>query len=116
MDLRERLIGRKLAGTKYAEGSAAFAYRFRTNEEAADVAVEVFAALLRDEATGDLMSEATEAHAIDFGITDADGHNPCVCGRWWDSVETEGWDQHMAYVGLAALADAIDPQPERTEL
>ena len=50
MDLRERLIGAKLAGTTAPTGIGVWAYRFRSNEGAADAAIDVVAAWLRDEA------------------------------------------------------------------
>ena len=85
-DLRERLIGVKLAGTTARTGIGVWAYRFRSNEGAADAAIEVFAAWLREEA-GDIAAE----HDGDPG----NRHRPIVKHLQW-------------------LADAIDPQPERT--
>lgn len=52
-----------------------------------------------------LVAAATEQHHIVDGETDAMGNSPCVCGRWWDSADMEGWDEHMAEVALAALAE-----------
>lgn len=56
--------------------------------------------------TEELVANATAAHWIVHGRTDADGNNPCVCDRWWDSEHGPGWDEHMAEVTLTALADA----------
>lgn len=53
-----------------------------------------------------LVATATEQHHIEYGVTDGSGNNPCVCGQWWDSSDVEGWDEHMAAVALAALAEA----------
>lgn len=52
----------------------------------------------------ELVTAATEQHHIDFGQRNADGNNPCVCGKWWDSADMPGWDEHMAEVAVAALA------------
>lgn len=107
-DLRERLIAAKLAGTKTADG-----YTFRSNENATGAALVVVAAWLRDEATNtkklaDLAESQTgrtvlivQAEALDKAA------DSIVCDQWWDSVHGPGWDQHMAYVGLRALADSI---------
>lgn len=59
------------------------------------------------EATADLVAEATEKHHILFNKTDAMGNSGCICNKWWDAAgDNPGWDQHMAEVALAALADA----------
>jgi len=74
----------------------------------ADAAAAVFAQWLRATETGDLVAEATERHHI-TDQTDALGNNLCVCGDWADTADIEGWDQHLAYVGLNALADTLAP-------
>lgn len=54
-----------------------------------------------------LVAAATELHYIVAGRTDAMGNSPCVCDQWWDAAgDNPGWDQHMAEVTLAALANA----------
>ena len=53
-----------------------------------------------------LVATATQRHHIEDDHTDASGNSPCVCGRWWDSSDMEGWDEHMAAVALAALDEA----------
>jgi hypothetical protein len=100
--LRERLVWMKLAGTKTVNG-----YLFRTNEAAAVAAVAIVAEWLRDEETSDLVATATERHSIVFDHVDADGNSPCACGEWSESMDGPGWDQHMAHVGLKALADLV---------
>ena len=54
--------------------------------------------------TGDLRdryAEAMRAHYINTEERDADGHNPCVCGNWWDDTMSEDWDAHLADAVLA---------------
>jgi len=102
-DLRERLIAAKIAGRQIPHG-----YQFRTNESAAEQAVVEFGAFLRDEATAKAMSEETTEH---HWYRDSD--DSCSCGQWRDGDGSIHAD-HVARVGLAFLADAIDPQPERT--
>jgi hypothetical protein len=62
----------------------------------------------------ELVARAARAHHLVFSQTNADGHNPCVCGGFWDSVEMEDWDEHMARVALAALAGRLLPAGGQT--
>lgn len=79
----------------------------------ADERAKVRAELLADN-TAEAVAEATEQHHIVSNRTDALGNSPCVCDGWWDSGESESWDQHMAAIALRVLADRIAPDPKET--
>ena len=70
--------------------------------ERADRSVAVVRDWLRSDESAHLMANATGAHYV----TDGGEGSDCACGAWEDTDE-EDWDHHMAYVGLAALADSI---------
>lgn len=54
----------------------------------------------------ELVATATERHHLNLSRTDADGHNPCVCGGWQDGPDGPSWDEHLAGVALDALRAA----------
>ena len=77
-------------------------------EHMADVNQAVVAAWLRDASTAQAVAEeTTEYHWY------SDSDDSCACGQWRDG-DGSIHANHVAQVGLAFLADAIDPQPERT--
>jgi len=98
MDLREHLINASLA-----VGNITY-----TNAEIADRTMPAVAAWLREADTARAMAEETTEH---HWYRDDD--DSCSCGQWRDG-DGSIHAHHVAQVGLAFLADAIDPQPERS--
>lgn len=56
--------------------------------------------------TVEAVALAMAKHHLDPNWTDADRHSRCVCERWVEGEMEPSWDDHMAEVALAALADA----------
>lgn len=81
---------------------------FHANKAAEERGYRKAIADLRNDELADRIAEATAEHYIVTGRTDANGNNPCVCGRWWDSEHTEGWDEHMASVSLAVVTSWLE--------
>ena len=89
--LRERLLAAKLAGTTAPMAGDKWTYRFRSNEQAAVAAVDVFAAWLRE------VAEMRDASWVPYDPYALDDHY-LVAGRVLD-----------------ALADTIQPEETRTD-